>query len=166
MASGKRQALMAEVGAAVRGYQRAVDAFDDVAAARLGINRTDLRCLDVLLERGSATPGALAAALGITTGSVTTLLDRLATLGYLGRARDPADRRRVAVRPTRTAAEAAAQLWGPLAEEGGGLMARYSNAQLEIVLDLLRRTRELQEIHTRRIRDLGRQRRKRRRTRD
>lgn len=147
---------MAEVAAAIRGYQRAVDAFDDAAAARLGVNRTDLRCLDVLLERGAATPGALAAALGITTGSVTAMLDRLEALGYLRRTADPADRRRVAVRPTRAAVEAARQLWGPLAAEGGGLMACYRTAELEVVLDLLQRTRELQEMHTRRIRKKAR----------
>lgn len=155
MAAGKRQALTAAVGAALRAYQRAVDAFDDAAAATLGIARSDLRCLDVLLERRSTTPGELADALGLTSGSVTAMLDRLETLGYLRRAPVAADRRRVDVRPTPAALRAVGKLWGPLAGEGGRLMGHYSTAELEVLMDVLRRARELQETHTRRIRRLG-----------
>ena len=53
-----RRALAAEA----RLRQRAVDALDEAVADRLGVNRTDLRCLDVLMERESATPGQLATA--------------------------------------------------------------------------------------------------------
>ena len=35
----------------IRGYQRDTDAFDEAVAERMGVNRTDLRCLDVLVER-------------------------------------------------------------------------------------------------------------------
>ena len=146
---------MAAVGMEVRAYQRAVDAFDDAAAAVLGVNRTDLRCLDVLMERGEAGAGELATALGLTTGSVTTMLDRLEQLGYVQRASDPSDRRRVAVMPTPAAVRAAERLWGPVVAQGGKLMARYSPGQLETLIDVLRRTRELQEEHTRRIRALA-----------
>ncbi|MGH7530012.1 MAG: MarR family transcriptional regulator, partial [Gemmatimonadales bacterium] len=114
--------IAAAVAAEVRAYQRAVDAFDEAAAAALGVNRTDLRCLDVLLERGSASPGELAAALGLTTGSVTAMLDRLERMGYLSRTSDPADRRRVQVRPAAAATRAADRLWGPLATAARDLM--------------------------------------------
>ena len=72
----------------MRANQAAVDALDDAAAANLGINRTDLRCIDVLLQEpdGSAIPARLAERLGISTGSVTALIDRLERLGYVARA--------------------------------------------------------------------------------
>ena len=79
----------------MRTYQRSVDAFDEAAAIYLGVNRTDMRCLDVLLEQGQATPGYLADALGLTTGSITAMLDRLEKLGYVERRPDPGDRRRI-----------------------------------------------------------------------
>ena len=41
-----RQALIAATGRAMQAYQRSTDAFDDAVAARLGLNRTDPRCLD------------------------------------------------------------------------------------------------------------------------
>src|SRR5688572_18033425 len=111
MSRHNRSSVMAALGAAFQAHQRAVDALDEAAANHLGINRTDLRCLDVLLERGSASPGALADAVGLTTGSVTTMLDRLEALGYVQRSPDPGDRRRVEVRPTSAAIDAARRLY-------------------------------------------------------
>lgn len=147
---------MATLGAAFRAHQRAVDALDEAAAAHLGVNRTDLRCLDVLLERGQASPGDLAAALGLTTGSVTTMLDRLEEMGYVRRTPDPADRRRVQVHPTPQATEAVARMYGPLVAEGMRGLGRYSVADLELFVDFLQRDRPLQEAHAARIRALPR----------
>src|SRR5687767_4414054 len=112
--SRDRKALEQELGAAMRTYQRSVDAFDEAAAIYLGVNRTDMRCLDVLLEQGQVSPGYLATALGVTTGSVTAMLDRLEKLGYVERSDDPADRRRIEVRPTAQTIALARKLWGPL----------------------------------------------------
>src|SRR5215207_2888125 len=117
-----RQALAAES----RLRQRAVDAVDEAAAVHLGVNRTDLRCLDVLVERERATPGQLAEALGLTSGSVTTMLDRLQRAGYVRRTPDASDRRRVHVAPTPALLQAAASLYGPIASAGATLLRRYT----------------------------------------
>jgi DNA-binding MarR family transcriptional regulator len=145
---------MATLGAAFQAHQRAVDALDEAVANYLGVNRTDLRCLDVLLQHGSASPGSLATAVGLTTGSVTTMLDRLEALGYVQRVPDPTDRRRVEVRPTEEAITAAARLYGPLVEEGQRDLARYTVADLELFVDFLERDRPRQEAHANRIRSL------------
>lgn len=144
--------LRAELGAAVRAHQRAVDAVDDATASALGVNRTDLRCLDLLLEAGELAPTRLSAGLGLSTGSVTAMLDRLERLGYVTRSPDPADRRKVVIRPTDVTRERAAEIYGPVAEEGLAAIAGYSAAELETVLDFLRRDRELQERHAARLR--------------
>jgi DNA-binding MarR family transcriptional regulator len=148
------QALRADLGDEARALQSAVDALDEVVAAHLGVNRTDLRCLDILLQLGSATPGKLATALGLTTGSVTTMLDRLEKLGHLRRSSDPADRRKVLVTPSDSVLRIAAELYGPLAEEGAREVARYTTAELELLIDFHRRSRLLQERHADRIRRL------------
>jgi DNA-binding MarR family transcriptional regulator len=124
----------------------------------MGVNRTDMRCLDVLLEQGQATPGYLADALGLTTGSVTAMLDRLEKLEYVERSADPGDRRRIQVRPTARCVAAVRKLWGPLAEEGGRALARYSKSELELLIGVLRQSQTLQEAHTERIRGVGRDR--------
>jgi DNA-binding MarR family transcriptional regulator len=144
------------LGTAMRTYQRSVDAFDEAAAIYLGVNRTDMRCLDVLLEQRQATPGYLAGALGLTTGSVTAMLDRLEKLEYVERSPDPTDRRRIEVRPTARSLAFARKLWGPLVEEGGRSLARYSKADLELMIEVLQQTQALQETHTERIRGMRR----------
>ncbi|MEU2081830.1 MarR family winged helix-turn-helix transcriptional regulator [Streptomyces albus] len=149
----KEAELRRQLGAEVRALQSATDAVDAATAERLGINRTDLHCLDVLTQRDSAAPSELAAALGLTTGSVTAMLDRLARLGYLTREPDPQDRRKSVVRATEETRRGAADLYGPLAEEGAALMARYSLPELELLVDFLRRNRELQERHAERLRE-------------
>src|SRR2546423_2235805 len=106
------------LGEESRAYQSAVDALDDAVAVHIGINRTDLRCLDVLMQLGTATPGVLAAKLGLTTGSVTAMLDRLAKLGYLTRTPDPADRRKVLVSATEELKAKAWAIYRPIAEAG------------------------------------------------
>jgi len=144
--------LRAELGPAVRAHQRAVDAVDDATATALGVNRTDLRCLDLLLDAGALAPSRLSTELGLRTGSVTAMLDRLERLGYVTRSPDPADRRKVVIRATGAAREKAAALYGPLADDGGAILAGYSATELATVLDFLHRDRALQERHAARIR--------------
>ena len=152
--SRDRASLQQALGAALRTYQRSVDAFDEAAAGYLGVNRTDLHCLDLLLEQSQATPGYLADALGLTSGSVTAMLDRLETMGLVARRPDPADRRKIEVRPTGQAFAAAEKLWGPLVEEGARTLGRYSGSELELMIRVLEETQALQDAHTGRIRAL------------
>jgi DNA-binding MarR family transcriptional regulator len=84
----------------IRRSQNATDRFDQAVADALGMNRTDMRCIDVLQREGPVTAGRLAEATGLTTGAMTTALDRLERAGYARRTRDAADRRRVVVELT------------------------------------------------------------------
>ena len=77
----------------VRRSQNATDRFDSAVAEALGLNRTDMRCLDVIQREGAVTAGHLAEATGLTTGAMTVALDRLERAGYARRVRDSRDRR-------------------------------------------------------------------------
>jgi DNA-binding MarR family transcriptional regulator len=57
------------------------------------IGTTELRALARISEGHTLTPKQLAAALGLTTGAVTSLTDRLVDSGFLLRAPHPTDRR-------------------------------------------------------------------------
>jgi DNA-binding MarR family transcriptional regulator len=148
----ERGRLIGEVIAAVRADGSARDALDQAAADRLGINLTDHRCLDVLNQRGTSTAGEIASALGLTTGAVTTLLDRLERAGYVRRIRDSADRRRVHVEQTEESLRLGGELYGALATDAYALLAGYEPRELEFLCDFFRRARELQLRHEARIR--------------
>ena len=63
----------------------------------LGLHQTDQECLDLLDWAEPLTAGQLAGHLGLTSGAVTGLIDRLEAGGWVRRERDPSDRRRVLV---------------------------------------------------------------------
>ncbi len=142
--------LRARVGLESQAFQAAVDDFDQAVATALGVNRTDLRCLEVLM-RGGATPGALAAELRLTSGSVTTMLDRLAKLDYIARHPEPGDRRKVLVKITPDTQTRLWGMYGPIVEEGQRELAKYTAAELKTIIAFLSGSRELQERQRGRI---------------
>ena len=71
--------------------------FGQTVAIRFGLSESDIEALEVLIDTGSSTAGALSDLMGLTTGAVTRVIDRLEQAGYVRRVPDPADRRRVIV---------------------------------------------------------------------
>jgi DNA-binding MarR family transcriptional regulator len=145
-----RQALIAAVGRATQAYQRATDGFDDAVGRKLGLNPTDLRCLDWLTE-GPLSAGEVGVAVGLSSAATTTLLDRLERKGFVKRARG-ADRRKVVVELTDEGRAQIGQLYGPLATEGSRLLASYTNEELSRMRDFLVAATGLVERHRARIR--------------
>jgi DNA-binding MarR family transcriptional regulator len=85
-----------------RALSTAQDRLDQYAAHRFGINRTDLRALDLIGQAEVISPTALAVALGMSTGATSAVLDWLEAAGYARREPDPGHRRRTpALPPTR-----------------------------------------------------------------
>src|SRR5688572_26617770 len=70
----------------------------EVVAASLGLNPTDLRCLELAVSEPEMTPSRLAELSDLTSGAVTGILDRLERGGFVRRESDPTDRRRLLVR--------------------------------------------------------------------
>ena len=134
----QNEQLWIEVDAELVRLQEAAAAFDQAAADSLGLNRSDVQCLDVVLSRGPITAGALADACSLTTGSVTALLDRMERSGYLHRNADPADRRRVLVEATPMAAERVRALLAPLATATHARLDGVSAEHLIAIRDYLR----------------------------
>lgn len=145
-----RQDLTAELGSAIQAFQRSTDAFDDVVGARLGLNRTDLRCLD-WLSGGALPTGQLSRATGLSSAATTKLVDRLEQKGFVRRVADPGDRRRVLVEMTPDAAERASDVYGPLVDEGNELLRRYDLDQLAMLRDYFAASTELTDRHRHRV---------------
>jgi DNA-binding MarR family transcriptional regulator len=127
-------------------------AFDNLAARRLGVNLTDLQCLSVVQSRGGVTAGELATEAGLTSGAITGVIDRLERIGYAERRRDPDDRRRVTITVTPKFYEAADAIWRPVkADWDVDLAARFTGAQLDVVLDFLAAANDLARRHLARL---------------
>jgi DNA-binding MarR family transcriptional regulator len=91
---------------AVRELYAGIERFDALSAAKLGVDRSGLRAINAM-ERGSISPGALGELLGLSSGSVTALLDRLETGGHIERQKSDGDGRRRDARLKNTTREAA-----------------------------------------------------------
>jgi DNA-binding MarR family transcriptional regulator len=128
-------------------------AFDNLAAERLGLNRTDLHCINIIENSGGLTAGELAAEAGLTTGAVTGVVDRLERAGYARRVPDPSDRRRVKLEVTPKFYSRADKIWGPMASDWAARLGnRFTAEELERVIEFLRTTNELGREHLERVR--------------
>jgi DNA-binding MarR family transcriptional regulator len=155
VASGSRkQALIEELVEQFRISGNQDSAFDNLAAERLGVNRTDLHCLNIIENSGGLTAGELAEQAGLTTGAVTGVIDRLERVGYARRVPDPADRRRVKVEVTPEFYARADRIWGPLRSDWGSTLAsRFTGNELKRVTDFLRATNKVGGRHLERLRE-------------
>ena len=137
------RALPAQVADGLRALSTDIDRLDQAAADRYGLNRTDMRALDIVGRAGPLAPTELARLLGFTTGGVTTVLDRLERAGYVRRRPDSGDRRRLVVETTQATAARDAEVFGGLIRQTGDLLAAYSDDQLLVIQDFLTRIRQL-----------------------
>lgn len=142
----RRQALVLEAGNAMQAYQRSTQAFDDAVGRAIGLNPTDLRCLDWLVD-GPKAAGELSEGTGLSSAATTSLIDRLEHKGFVRRVRDPGDRRRVLVEMTEDGRSRVGVYYGPIFEEGSALFGDATDKQLEQMRDWLVAARELTDRH-------------------
>ena len=140
----KRSALSALLGAEIVRFQEASNAFDDLAAAILSLDRRDLPCMTVLLFGGAATVRRLAVMLGSPQSVVR---DTVATLEMAGYARRRPSPDGLQVELTAHAREWIKRIWEPLERLGGEVMARFSTDELASIARFVQSGRELQEQH-------------------
>jgi len=141
-----RQAVIAEAGTAIQAYQRSTQAFDDAVGRALGLNATDLRCLDWLVD-GPKSAGELGRGTGLSSAATTSLIDRLEDKGLVQRIDDAADRRRVLVEMTPEGRERVLRFYGPLIVEGAPLLKGFSTDEIERMVAWLDAARELTDRH-------------------
>ncbi|MFJ5751915.1 MarR family winged helix-turn-helix transcriptional regulator [Peribacillus frigoritolerans] len=73
--------------------------FQQNMAQKIGVSHTDLKSAEILNETGPITAGELSKITGLSTGSVTALINRLEKSGYVKRERDQLDGRKVMIVP-------------------------------------------------------------------
>ncbi len=100
--------------------------FHEAVAERLGVNATDLKCLELAVGEDEITPTRLAELTGLTSGAITGVLDRLERRGIVRRAADPDDRRRVVVRVDPERAKEITALYAPFLAATSELLANWT----------------------------------------
>src|SRR5229473_3496932 len=129
----RRRELEAALNAAMRDASGQGVLYSQAVADRLGMNSTDLECLDHI-SRGPVTAGRLAELTGLTTGAITGVIDR--------RERDAGDRRKTLVSMLPAVAERVAPLFEPMERTAMAVLSKYRDDELALLLDFLTTARD------------------------
>lgn len=133
----------------MRGLGTRTVLYQQSVAASLGLYNNDFLSIDILHEKGPVTAGELSRLTGLTTGSVTSLIDRLEKNGFVRRQPDPHDRRKVIIVPLYENKEDVSATYLQLHEAMVKLASSYSDEELELITQFLNKaSRVLEEqIH-------------------
>lgn len=149
-----RRRLEGEFLLALRRAGAVMQLLGAASADRIGINVTDLNCLNILALSGRMTAGELARATGLTTASITGVLDRLEEAGFVRRERDPDDRRRVAIAlNAERGLRDVAPVFAPVIEAWRAAAAQYTDEQLALILGFQRQLEQLMRDRLIELRD-------------
>jgi DNA-binding MarR family transcriptional regulator len=94
--------------------------------------------------------------MGMTTGAVTRMVDRLERGGFVRREPDPSDRRRVVLRAVPERVGVISRYYQSMGERWQRQIAGYSDGELRFLVEFLRRGRENTQVETARLRAEGR----------
>ena len=143
-----RRRVLDDLRVAGRAHSDATVLFHAAMADLAGMNLTDWKTLGVLQKRGPLRAGDIARETGLTTASVTALIDRLEQRGSVRRRGDPRDRRRVIVEITPDALEAFAPLLESTSRSLARLWQTYTTDELAVIADFLRRNADRLRVET------------------
>lgn len=146
-AAATRPHLLKAADEAIRKLGAQAVLISDLVASRVGLNSTDLECLDLLHLAGATTAGQLAAHTGLTTGATTAVIDRLERAGFVTRRRDSTDRRVVLVEVLEHAGPQIEPFYRPIAKLMSDLNRRYDDRELETVVAYLTEALEASAKH-------------------
>ncbi len=121
----------------MRSVGAALGRLNDSVGSAVELKGGDVELLDRIARFGPASPSDLAEALGIHPATMTGILDRLETGGWIVRERDPDDRRKVSLRVLRTRAPELVRLYSPMNSAIGAICEGLTTDQLGAVHEFL-----------------------------
>jgi DNA-binding MarR family transcriptional regulator len=121
--------------------------FHQTAAAKLGLGITDMKTVSTLLQEGPMTAGQLAQRLNLTTGAVTSVINRLEQRNLAQRIPDTEDRRKVIVVAVDQKDLAPTDnVYRSMGEAFEKLLETYSTQQLEFLVQYFQASIELTKL--------------------
>lgn len=117
--------------------------FHQLISEKMGLNATDHKCLDFLNRTGPVTAGQLAQLTGLTTGAITSVIDRLEQAGYVIRDKDPNDRRRVVVKSVPEGSARISPLFQSVAQSTLQIISQYTDEELQLILNFIKQCNDM-----------------------
>ncbi|WP_216211789.1 MarR family winged helix-turn-helix transcriptional regulator [Amycolatopsis aidingensis] len=117
--------------------------FHAAIADTVGLSPVETKTIDYLERLGPQTPKELARSSGLAPASVTALIDRLEGKGIVRRGPHPEDRRKVLVELRREQLAAFGPQWESLLSGMVELCGRYSDDQLQVIVEFITETAEI-----------------------
>jgi DNA-binding MarR family transcriptional regulator len=103
-------------------------------AGAAGLSGTDHKYLGLIMKKGKMTAGELAKSTGLTTGSVTGLIDRLEKKELVKRQYDDKDRRKVFIVPNeKKSHELLSPLFADLEKQTNKLISSFTKPELKAI---------------------------------
>lgn len=135
--SRDKEVLLRQLIEGLHRYGMRTSTFQQNMAQKMGVVHTDLKTANILNETGPITAGELSKITGLSTGSVTALVDRLEKAGYVRRERDKSDRRRVMIEPVPERHKEIMNHYKSLEVRINQLGERYEGHELKLILTFL-----------------------------
>jgi DNA-binding MarR family transcriptional regulator len=98
--TSSREELAAELQQRMIRFIAEVVLYNAAVSTKVGLGASDSQFMTLFQAYGPLTPRQLAERTGLTSGTVTGVIDRLETHGFVTREADPNDRRKVVVTPS------------------------------------------------------------------
>ncbi|GAB2944845.1 MarR family transcriptional regulator [Nonomuraea fastidiosa] len=138
----RRRRVTSEIKESLRALSIQLSLLNHQVGAHAGLKDVDLSCLDIINRYGPISPTALARRAGLHPATITGILDRLQRGGWVTRERDPeaSDRRAVMVRALKERNAELFELYGGMSSKMDDICDRYTDAELDLLADFLRRT--------------------------
>ncbi len=140
---------------AARLASNATDLLDEEIARFMGINRTDARCVDLIDFHSRITAGELARAASLTTGAVTTAVDRLVRAKLVRRERGSDDRRKVYIELTDEGRAMLRALYAPFNDAWLGQGLEFSSEALATLTNYFTISRRLNLAYVAALREVA-----------
>ena len=143
-----RQALIEQLQTLGEAASTETALFHQAAADQYGLGITDMKTLSILIQEGSMTAGEIGKRLGLTSGSVTTLIDRLEQQELVKRQPHAKDRRKVIITVNQERLAAETNVYRSMGEAFATLLGTYTTEQLEFLVQFYQASIEVtkQEI--------------------
>jgi len=108
--------------------------FHQAAAASYGLGITDMKALQIVLREGPQSAGTLAGRLQLTTGAVTSVLDRLERKSLIVRSPHPTDRRKIIVTANPDALSDRDNVYRSIGDAYAAMQRRFTTSELETLV--------------------------------